>query len=107
MCGLDVTAMLRFDAEKREQLAERGLPLTDALTELYELWGHETPVLFDPMALCMAIDSSFCEIEMRRVVVTDEGVTQIVEGAPSVGVCVKPDVDRFFEFYIQRVVKPE
>lgn len=107
MCGLDVTAMLRFDAEKREQLAGRGLPLTDALTELYKLWGHETPVLYDPMALCMAIDPSFCEVEKRCVVVTDEGVTQIVEGEPNVGVCVKPDVDRFFQFYIERVVKPE
>jgi purine nucleosidase len=107
MCGLDVTAMLRFDAEKREQLAKRGLPLTDALAELYKLWGGETPVLYDPMALCMVIDSSFCEIERQRVVVTDEGVTQIVEGEPNVGVCIKPDVDRFFEFYIERVVKPE
>ncbi len=107
MCGLDVTAMLRFEAEKRKQLAERGLPLTNALVELYKLWGRETPVLFDPMALCMTIDDSFCEIEMRRVVVTDEGVTQIVEGEPNVGVCVKPDVERFFRFYIERVVKPE
>lgn len=107
MCGLDVTAMLRFDAEKRRQLADRGLPLTDALTELYKLWGHETPVLYDPMALCMVIDESFCQIERRRVEVTDEGITKIVEGEPNVGVCVKPDVDRFFEFYIQRVVQPE
>lgn len=107
MCGLDVTAMLRFDAEKREQLAARGLPLTNALVELYKLWGHETPVLYDPMALCMVIDPSLCQVERRRVVVTDEGVTRIVEGEPNVSVCVKPDVERFFEFYLERVVKPE
>lgn len=107
MCGLDVTAMLRFDAEKREQLAARGLPLTNALVELYKLWGHETPVLYDPMALCMVIDPSLCQVERRRVVVTDEGVTRIVEGEPNVSVCVKPDVERFFEFYPERVVKPE
>ena len=107
MCGLDVTAMLRFDAERRKQLADRGLPLTDALTELYKLWGHETPILYDPMALCMVIDESFCQIERRRVEVTDEGITKIVEGEPNVGVCVEPDVDRFFQFYIERVVQPE
>ena len=106
MVGLDVTAMLRFEADMRAQLAARGLPLTDALMELYRLWGHETPILYDPMALSMVIDSTLCQTERRRVVVDDEGMTRLVEGEPNVTVCVKPDVERFFRFYLDRVVKP-
>jgi len=106
MVGLDVTAMLRFDADMRAQLAARGLPLTDALTELYRLWGHETPILYDPMALSMVIDSTLCQTEKRRVVVDDEGMTRLVEGEPNATVCAKPDVERFFRFYLDRVVKP-
>jgi len=107
MCGLDCTAMLRFGAENRELLKNRGLPLTDAVWACYELWPHETPVLYDPMAICMTIDEGFCKTEMRRVVVDDEGVTKIVDGEPNVKVCTDPDVERFMSFYIERVVQPE
>ena len=107
MCGLDCTAMLRFEAENRELLKNRGLRLTDAVWACYELWPHETPVLYDPMALCMVIDESFCRVEEKRVVVDDEGVTQIVDGEPNVRVCVDPDVERFLRFYVERVIQPE
>ncbi|MGQ9732740.1 MAG: nucleoside hydrolase [Candidatus Zipacnadales bacterium] len=108
MCGLDVTVMLQFDAAKRAQLAARGLPLTNALQALYELWPYETPTLFDPMAICMTIDESFCTVQRRCVVVDDEGMTRVVEGGePTVGVCIAPDVERFFRFYIERVIQPE
>lgn len=59
MMPLDAT-QLKLDEVKRNILFRHDSPLTDQLLILYYQWGHETPTLFDPMAIAYAIDPSIC-----------------------------------------------
>jgi inosine-uridine nucleoside N-ribohydrolase len=104
MAPLDVTAMLGLDAAGRQRIFTRLTPLTNALTLLYHLWGHETPVLFDPMALAMLIDPTMCEAKQLAVEVDAKGMTRAVEGKPAhVTAGLHTDPAKFFQFYLNRV----
>jgi inosine-uridine nucleoside N-ribohydrolase len=101
---LDVTAMLLLDAAGRRRVFTHLTPLTNALTILYYLWGYETPVLFDPMAVAMLIDPSLIETQQLAIEVDARGFTRVVEGKPpNATVGMRTDPKRFFEFYMSRV----
>lgn len=87
LAGLDVTTLVNFSEARRRQLADRGSPLTDAIMGLYSLWsahrpGHD-PVLFDPVAVSMALDENFVSTRKAHVRVTDEGYTVVDESRPA------------------------
>jgi inosine-uridine nucleoside N-ribohydrolase len=104
MVPLDVTSMLRLEAEGRHQVFTRLNPLTDALALLYHLWNRPAPVLFDPMAVAMLIDPTLCETRELAVEVDAKGMTRPLEGKkPNATVALKTDPKRFFEFYLSRV----
>jgi inosine-uridine nucleoside N-ribohydrolase len=104
MAPLDVTAMLQLDAAARRRVFAHLTPLTNGLTILYYLWGNETPVLFDPMAIAMLIDPSLCETQRLAIAVDAQGFTRVVEGKPAnATVGMHTDPGKFFEFYLSRV----
>jgi len=43
LAGLDVTTLVRFEADRRLQLIQRGSPLTGAIMGLYSLWSINSP----------------------------------------------------------------
>jgi len=100
MAGLEVTTMLKLDAELQKRLFAHGTPATDALAALTNLWGHGTPTLFDPMAVAYALGYVFCDAEQRRVVVEDDGLTRLVDGPSNVTVLVNPKKDAFLDWYV-------
>ena len=53
MAPLDVTAMLQLDAAGRSRIFNQNTPVANALAAVYQLWNHETPTLFDPMAVAL------------------------------------------------------
>ncbi len=104
MVPLDASAMLELDAAARRRVFTHLSALTDALTLLYHLWNHETPILFDPMAVAMVIDPTLCEAKQLAVEVDSAGYTRVAEGqAPNATVAVSAHVERFLEFYLSRV----
>ena len=104
MAPLDVTAMLELDDAARRRIFDRGTPLSTNLAALYHLWNKATPILFDPMAVALALDSSLCDTKMLAIEVDDQGFTRVVEGKPAnATVGMKTEPATFFEFYMNRV----
>lgn len=104
MAPLDVTAMLKLDAEGRRRIFSSHTPLTNALADLYRLWKNETPTLFDPMAVAMLIDPGICQTKDLAIEVDSQGYTRVAEGRPAnatVGLSTNPG--KFFQFYFSRV----
>ncbi len=106
MAPLDVTAMLKLDAAGRSRIFNQNTPVTNALAALYHLWNHETPTLFDPMAVALVLDPTLCETKDLAIEVDSQGFTRIINGKhgnTTVGLSTNPD--KFFEFYLSRVGK--
>lgn len=105
---LDST-QLKLDERKREMLAIRSSPLTDALTLLYLLWSHETkqmtPTMFDAVAVAYAIDPQQCPVTQLHIEVDGAGYTRERPGPPNAHVCLASDSDSFFRFYLPRILK--
>lgn len=99
MAGLEVTAMMRFDAERQKHLYAVGNAVTDALAALTALWGNPVPVQYDPVAVAHALGHSFCDTEQRRVIVEDNGLTRIVDGAPNVTVLTNARATEFLDWF--------
>lgn len=103
MAGLDVTTMMKLDAEMQKQLFAAGTPTTDALAALTNLWGNNVPTLFDPVAVAWALGHRFSESEERRVEVSNDGRTLVVDGKPNTTVLVRPRRDEFMDWYVKAV----
>lgn len=104
MAPLDVTAMLQLDFSARRRIFTELTPLTNALAILYHLWGRETPILFDPMAVAMVIDPSLCATRRLAIEVDARGFTRVRPGGePNATVGVQADPQRFLRFYLSRV----
>ena len=104
MAGLEATAVLQLERHRQERMAACGLPLTTALTELLEVWPNETPTLFDPMAVGLALDETLCDLEPTCVRVDDEGLTVLCDGEQACRLAVRPRVHRFFSLYMDKVL---
>jgi purine nucleosidase len=104
MAPLDVTAMLKLDAAARSRIFNQNTPVTKSLAALYHLWNHETPTLFDPMAVAMVLDPTLCQTKDLAIEVDDKGFTKVVYGThANATVGMSTDSDKFFEFYLGRV----
>ncbi|MGB0124840.1 MAG: nucleoside hydrolase [Silvibacterium sp.] len=103
MMPLDAT-QLKLDEVKRELLFQHDSPVTDQLVLLYHQWGQLTPTLFDPMAVGFAIDPGLCPVTPLRIGVDDQGSTKPEPGAPNVQVCLHSDSEKFFDFYMPRLL---
>ncbi len=104
---LDST-QLKFDDSKRQMLFSQSTNLTDAMALLYEQWsdGHHLvePTLYDDVAVEFAIDPGLCPATPLRIVVDDKGFTRETPGKANTYVCLKNDSDRFFQFFMPRLM---
>ena len=100
--GLDVTAMVKLDKAKRDLLLMRQSPITNALSALYVLWGHETPTLFDPVAIGMIIYPELFKTKKVNAYVDDQGFTRINETKqPNAEIGVWIDTNEFLKKIMQ------
>ncbi len=107
MLPLDST-QLRLDAARRAVLFRGNTPLTDVLMQLYSEWSaatkRSTPVLFDAMAVAYDLDPALCPMTPMRLHVDGGGYTRVIAGTPNVDVCLQSDPDKFFSFYMPRIL---
>lgn len=105
---LDST-QIKLDEEKRQLLFTQSTNLTDALSLLYQQWSRgtnqQTPTLFDDVAVAYAIDPMQCPASPLKIQVDAKGYTRDVPGRPNSFVCLHSDSDRFFEFYMPRLMR--
>ncbi|WP_024508997.1 nucleoside hydrolase [Bradyrhizobium sp. ARR65] len=105
---LDAT-QLKLDEMKRQQLFTESTNLTDDLALLYLQWAEgfrqQTPILYDDVAVAYAIDPAMCPASPMRIEIDDKGFTRAVSGAANSSVCLNSDSDRFFNFYMPRLMQ--
>ena len=99
---LDST-QLKLDEVKRAFLFSQGTPLTDALTLLYHQWGHETPTMFDVMAVSYAVNPQLCPVQPMHIRVDEKGFTRPESGVPNAQVCLESSSDQFFQLFLKRL----
>jgi inosine-uridine nucleoside N-ribohydrolase len=105
---LDST-QIKLDETKRQLVFTRSTNLTDAFTLLYEQWSRatdqSTPTLFDDVAVAYAINPMHCPVTPMRIEVDNKGFTRETQGQPNASVCLRSDSDKFFEFYMSRILQ--
>ena len=111
MMPLDST-QIRLDEVERNAIFGHGSPLTDAVALLYhqwidayQPWSSNMPSLFDVVPVTWLIDPASCPTTPLRVQVTDDGLTRDVAGQPNAQVCLAADQPRFFQLFMQRLLK--
>ena len=105
---LDST-QLKFDEVERRLLFTDSTNLTDAITLLYEQWSRTTnqatPTMFDAVAVAYAIDPEQCPATPMKIVIDAKGSTREAGGTPNAFVCLRSDSDKYFEFYMPRLLQ--
>lgn len=79
---LDICGDFKLTGPSLERVKRSEAPIARLISSNYAMWSrraefpeHETSVLFDTAAACLAFDESFCEFEMMRLSIDDEGRT--------------------------------
>lgn len=111
MMPLDST-QVRLDAVERNALFGHGSALTDALTLLYhqwsdsyQPWSSDTPTLFDVVPVAYLADRRICPTTALHIAVDQEGYTREEAGAANAEVCLALDKPRFFDLFMQRLLR--
>lgn len=99
---LDSTAQLKLDEVKRDALLSQGTPLTNSLAILNLMWGGQTPILFDAMAVAYVLDPGLCPTEPMHIVVDDSGIIRQGPGEPNARLCLHSNPETFFRFFMAR-----
>jgi inosine-uridine nucleoside N-ribohydrolase len=105
MMPLDAT-QLKLDEVKRAILFKHDTAVTDQIVLLYYQWGALTPTLFDAMPVGYVIDPDLCPTTPLRVYVDAAGYTRTQPGPPNSYVCLHSDPEKFFNFYMHRLLNP-
>jgi purine nucleosidase len=99
----------KLDETKRQLLFTESTNLTDDLSLLYLQWvegfHQQTPTLYDDVAVAYAIDPALCPASPMRLEVDDKGFTRPASGPPNSFVCLGSDSDKFFNFYMARMMQ--
>jgi len=98
---LDATIALKLAEHMR--LFEAGTLLTMQVEALYQLANEPEPTLFDPMAVTLCFNETFCRMEDLRLEVDDQGLTRIVSGTPNARVAAAVRARDALNWYVDRV----
>lgn len=80
--GLDITASVKLEKEGRQGLWKVNKPLTNSLHTLYQLWGKETPILYDVVPVGMVLWPELFVTQPAKIRITNEGLTIIEKNQP-------------------------
>ena len=100
---LDATSTVKLEKRDRDRIFDAHTTVTWQVQNLYELWGQETPILFDPVAVMAAMDDRFLTMKDLRLEVDDNGMTVVKEGKPNARVALGIDQQAFMIHFIERI----
>lgn len=106
---LDCTWNLVLAKESIVQVQNSGSHLNEALTELYAYWERRhpriKPLLCDPFAIALLIDSTLAAFRDYRIVIDNKGRTiQDSKNGRNVTVAIESDKQRFMKLLMDRLL---
>ncbi len=102
---LDATVTAKVSKFMQEKLFSARTMLTYQVQNLYELWGLETPVLFDPVAVAAVFEEKHLTFKELRLEVDDKGMTLAKDGKANARVATAIKATDFVTWYVERVRK--
>lgn len=100
---LDVTATLDLDPVRRRKIFQAGTSLTRQLEALFQLWNQHNPILFDPLAVALALEEKWCKLEELALEVDVAGMTKVVAGKANAHVATRFQREGFLDWFTQRL----
>ncbi|MCE9563907.1 MAG: nucleoside hydrolase [Planctomycetes bacterium] len=100
---LDATATLKLEKKQREAIFAANSMLTWQVQNLYELWGQETPILFDPAAVMATFDDKHFTWNSLRLEVSDNGMTLVKDGKVNARVATAVKAEEFTAAVVERL----
>ena len=109
MVGLDVTTKCVMTYDQVKAIGALQRPINEICFELIHLWGGDNPeprpMLHDPLAVALVVDSTLCQKEELRITVETradhvQGLTVPIDGQPNTSVCVNVDAERFMHYFL-------
>ena len=114
MVGLDVTTKCRMTYDQVKAIGAVERPINQISFDLIHLWGGDNPapcpMLHDPLAIAMVIDSTFCQQRQMRIAVETQaehlrGATVPIEGESNASVCFDVDDERFMDYFVRTLTE--
>lgn len=103
---LDATAEAKLSKRRLEEIFAPYSRLTMQVQALYQLWGKEEPVMFDPAAVAAAYAEKFFSFKELALEVDDKGFTRIGKGKPNARVALDMRED-FLKWFVARVAEAD
>ncbi|MHC4179678.1 MAG: nucleoside hydrolase [Planctomycetota bacterium] len=108
---LDTCGIIRLTGQKYQKVYRCKDPLVQALMANYRVWSKNrgdptkaSSVLFDTVAIYLALTEELVEMEKLPIRVTDDGRTVIDEKARVANCAMKwKDLDAFYDFLVERL----
>jgi len=115
---LDTCSLVVLKGEKYKKVLNSDAPLAKAVIENYRVWlnahnnknpadiNNRSSILFDTVAVYLAMKTDFLEMENNGIRVADDGMTAIDPNANKVNCAVKwKDLGGYENFLVERLTK--
>lgn len=100
---LDATTMLKLDEKTLGRIFGAHSPVTVQVQALWQLWDQKSaPIMFDPVAVTLCFNESFCKMEDLHLEVDDQGFTREGKGKPNARVATSIKQDEFVKWFADR-----
>jgi inosine-uridine nucleoside N-ribohydrolase len=114
---LDTCGLVTLEGARYQRMLQARDPVPATIVENYRLWSkagnkeseaeHHSSVLFDTVAVYLALDQHFCQMERLGIRVTDQGLTVIDNQAKPMNVATQwKDLDGYRDFLVNRLCGP-
>lgn len=108
---LDTCGLIFLDGERYAQVRDSNDPIAKMIIENYTMWSKGVPqnrssILFDTVAVYLAMHEDFCKMERLGLKVNDDGFTVIDESAKKIDTATAwKDLDGYRGFLVKRLTQ--
>jgi inosine-uridine nucleoside N-ribohydrolase len=100
---LDATTMLKLDEAMLQRIFGAYSPVTMQTQALWQLWDQKSaPIMFDPVAVTLCFNETFCKMEDLHLEVDDKGFTREGKGKPNARVATSIKQDEYLKWFVDR-----
>lgn len=111
---LDTCGLVMLDGDRYKKVLDSKDPVASIVIQNYRTWSknndtslHKSSVLFDTVAVYLAIQQNFCTMEDLGIRVTDDGMTVIDSKAKKIHTATAwKNLDGYRDFLVNRLTTP-